>query len=53
MSEDPILADQIAIVLANQASSENVGAIFADAGLQAVTHPTTRRVDMRIDFDGE
>ena len=43
--------DSISVVPANEASI-NVGtrSIFAAAGYQEISHPTLRRVVMRVDF---
>jgi hypothetical protein len=47
-------ADELTVVPANEAAWDemHVGSrsIFADAGFEEVSHPTLRRVVMRIDF---
>jgi hypothetical protein len=76
-TQGPIMAEQLTIVPANEASWDDLRAIeaypmitqpgkevtwgelhvgarqvFEDAGFKEVSHPTPRRVVMRIDFPG-
>jgi hypothetical protein len=43
-------AGDLRIVPANAASWDDLQAVFAEAGFSKVSHPTLRRVVMRIDF---